>query len=79
MQTRVPGAAACCVGIAGSSSWNSHWQRKSHSQVERNDVFEFKILLGSPWSAPAEGRPQGGGSQCPLVPLRRGSVSGYAE
>lgn len=72
-----------CLGLlpacVGSSSWNSCWQHKNHSQVERSDVFEFKILLGSPWSAPAEGRPQAGGSQCPLVPLRRGNVSACAD
>lgn len=48
---RVPGAAACSFGIAGSCSCNSHWQRESHSQVEGSDEFElnsFWAALGAP-------------------------------
>lgn len=79
------GRAACTgrvpasVGIVGSCSWSSHWQCKNRSLLERSVVFDLKIFLGSSWSAPAEGRPQAGGSQCPVVPLRHSDVSAYAE
>lgn len=75
---RVPGAAACLC-------WHC-WElflaftasvRTLHRWKEL--VFELKILLGSSWSAPVEGRPQAGGSRCPLVPLRHGDGSAHAE